>query len=158
MDSTIIPLIHTYQQYVAEGIALFRSNLGVRGHLLRAWRRSSLPPDPAADAKNGPAIPQRGTLDTDRDITYSFHGAGCRLEFGDHMVDFDFGPDQRFDGFDAWRLHLLAESFPDFHMFSEVDIAQQHLSDLAATGRISKLKSEIGGHLYFFTNPDDSRA
>lgn len=40
MESTIIPLIHTYQQYVAEVIALFRSNRGVRGHLLRAWRRS----------------------------------------------------------------------------------------------------------------------
>ena len=157
MDSTIIPLIHTYQRHVAEAIALFRNNLGVRGHLLRAWRRSSLPPDPA-DAEDGPAIPQRGVLDAERNITYSFHGIGCRLEFGDHMVDFDFGPDQRFDGFDNWRLHLLAESLPEFHQFSDVDIAQQHLSQLATTGRITKLDSTIGGHLYFFTNPDDSRA
>ena len=157
MDPTIIPLIHTYQQYVAEAIALFRSNLGVRGHLLRAWRRSLLPPD-TTSAEDGPAIPQHGILDAERRIAYSFHGIGCRLQFGDHMVDFDFGPDQRFDGFDAWRLHLLAESLPDFHQFSDLDITQQHLSQLATAGRITKLDSTIGSHLYFFTNPDDSRA
>ncbi|SMP44610.1 hypothetical protein SAMN06265222_1011164 [Neorhodopirellula lusitana] len=157
MDSAIIPLIHTYQRHVAEAIALFRTNLGVRGHLLRAWRRSLLPPD-STDTEDGHAIPQRGVLDADRNITYSFHGIGCRLEFGGHTVDFDFGPDQRFDGFDAWRLHLLAESLPEFHHFSDVDIAQQHLSQLETNGRITKLDSTFGCHLYFFTNPDDSSA
>jgi hypothetical protein len=157
MCSAIIPLIHIYQQYVGEAIGLFRSNLGVRGNLLRAWRRSLLPPDPK-DLNDGPAISQRGSLDLDRGITYSFHGIGCRLDFDGHVIDFDFGPDQRYDGFDAWRLHLLAGSLPEFQAFADVDVVQQHLSGLAAIGRITKLDSVIGGHLYFFTDPSDSRA
>lgn len=154
MHSPIVSLIHRYQQYVAEAIALFRTNLGVRGRLLRAWHRSLLPPD-SMDEDEGPAIPQSGTLDPVREITYSFHGIGCRLNFGVHLVDFDFGPDQRYDGFDAWRLYLLAESLLDLKEFADLNVVQKHLDDLASIGRIGKLESVIGGHLYFFTTPED---
>lgn len=50
-------------------------------------------------------IPQQGV--TADGLEFSFHGAGCRIELNDVVVDFDFLPDGRIGGFDAWRLHLF---------------------------------------------------
>src|SRR5438067_5207775 len=58
---------------------------------------------------------RKGELQKEGDLpaigaTYSFHGIGCRFQVGTSVVNIDFGPDGRHDGFDAWRLWLFADS------------------------------------------------
>ena len=108
MESLILPLIEAYQSHVAEACQLFRSKLGVTGNILAAWRRI---PFDDYDSDDKPSIPGSGTLDANRNITYSFHGIGCRVMFGSLDVDFDFGPRGRHDGFDSWLGHGSADSF-----------------------------------------------
>lgn len=56
-------------------------------------------------AKNN--IPQVGKLsDT---VGYQFHGIGCYLDYGAYYVNFDFGDNQRYDGFDLWRITRYTE-------------------------------------------------
>lgn len=43
-------------------------------------------------------IPQRGFV-TDG-VTYELHGVGCSVYLSEICVDFDYGPDERVDGFD----------------------------------------------------------
>ncbi|RKH45241.1 DUF6896 domain-containing protein [Corallococcus sicarius] len=48
-------------------------------------------------------IPRVGT--TSDGLEFAFHGIGCRFSDGESSVDFDFTPDGKMSGFDAWRLH-----------------------------------------------------
>lgn len=70
------------------------------------------------------------------------------------VVDFDFGPNGRFDGFDAWRLHLFAESMPQYNQFAHVDCVQTHLTELFNRGLIRKFDDVVGSHLYFFVESE----
>ncbi len=59
----------------------------------------------------------RGTLNSDPPIKYFLHGIGCRLDLPSGPIDWDFGYQNRTDGFDAGRLWHFAknrkEQFPD---------------------------------------------
>lgn len=56
----------------------------------------------------GGIIPRKGTI---KKVKYSFHGAGCYFEFNDKsFIDVDFGPKNRYDGFDCDRLRSFYES------------------------------------------------
>jgi hypothetical protein len=59
------------------------------GTLLRARRINS--------------IPKEGILENE--YNFNFHGGGCYFEFENGAIDIDFGPDDRCDGFDAYRLY-----------------------------------------------------
>ncbi|WP_431078424.1 DUF6896 domain-containing protein [Pseudomonas siliginis] len=37
-------------------------------------------------------------------IEYELHGIGCAIHFPTESVDFDYGSNNRIDGFDEWRL------------------------------------------------------
>ncbi len=154
-ESPILPLIKSYLEHVSIAISYFRK-MGIRGNILRAWRKSAIPTWTDTDTDSGPAIPQRGFLDEQQVITYSFHGIGCCVEFGTLVVDFDFGPNGRFDGFDAWRLHLFAESMPQYNQFANVDCVQTHLTELFNSGLIRKFDDVVGSHLYFFVESETS--
>lgn len=93
-------------------------------------------------------IPRRGTLPSGR--TYSFHGIGCLFELQDVVVDMDFGPDGRIDGFDAWRLNLFAESRdqPEWTL----DALGNALAELLRDGKVVRLTSALASHLYFPAN------
>ncbi|AKV02707.1 hypothetical protein AKJ09_09370 [Labilithrix luteola] len=56
------------------------------------------------------ASPTARTGELPNGARYEFHGVGCRYSSSTFVVDFDFGPDGRTDGFDAWRLALFAET------------------------------------------------
>ena len=129
--------------------------MGIRGNILRAWRKSAIATWTDNDTDSGPAIPQRGILDEQQSISYSFHGIGCCVEFGTVVVDFDFGPNGRSDGFDAWRLQLFAESMPQYRQFANLDYIQSHLTDLYDRGVIRKFDDVVGSHLYFFVEPEN---
>lgn len=88
-----------YQENVARACQLLRDKLNLKELGPFCWRSVS----------NSAG----GWLDDAGTVSYYFHGIGCRVEFGTLVVDFDFGSDGRFDGFDAWRLSLFAESVLD---------------------------------------------
>jgi hypothetical protein len=88
----LLKVIDDYKKDVAYGIKLFHKKYG-EVNLLREWRKNN--------------IPQVGKLsDT---VEYQFHGIGCNLDFGTHDTDFNFGDNQRYDGFDLWRITLYIE-------------------------------------------------
>ena len=60
-------------------------------------------------------LPEEGHLDDAQESAFRFHGAGCEVKTLDAKVDFDFGPEGRHDGFDAWRLHIFAQSQPQVY-------------------------------------------
>lgn len=45
---------------------------------------------------------------------YCFHGAGCRFEYGDVLVDVEFGEDGRYDLCDAWRVFQFVSGKSEF--------------------------------------------
>jgi hypothetical protein len=65
------------------------------------------------------------------------------------VVDVDFGPKGRFDGFDAWRLHKYAKSafeWPDLTL-SKIE---NGLRELENSKLIFRPGWELSEHLYFF--------
>ena len=52
-------------------------------------------------------IPRAAKLENG--IEFQFHGRGCRIWDSRTWVDFDFLPDGKLDGFDAWRLYWFIE-------------------------------------------------
>ena len=94
-------------------------------------------------------IPRRGTLPSGRE--YSFHGIGCRFEKDGIVADMDFGPDGRIGGFDAWRLHIFAESRGD--KIITLEEIQSSLDALQIAGEITKCGPESFSSLYFSANP-----
>ncbi|HEX4793254.1 MAG TPA: hypothetical protein VH370_05655 [Humisphaera sp.] len=93
-DARLPRLIAEYQRLASEAVEAMKRAYN-RADLLRAWRTG--------------AIKKSGKL-AKRHIGYEFHGAGCRFQVAKQIVDVDFGPKGQHDGFDAWRLWLLADS------------------------------------------------
>lgn len=92
----VVSLISDYMRDVRIINDLFAKKYQ-RKDLLRAWREK--------------VIPQYGIIGDN--IEYGFHGIGCCVVFPDREVDFDFGPENRIDGFDLWRLTIYLESRKD---------------------------------------------
>src|SRR5689334_16822660 len=87
-------LIRDYQQAVQMVVSALKMRFG-REDLLTAHHQGQ--------------IPKEGTVGA---VAFTFHGVGCRGTLGTIEVDFDFGPDGRTDGFDAWRLWDFARQSP----------------------------------------------
>lgn len=69
---------------------------------------------------------------------YTFHGIGCRFDFGDHMVDYDYGHAGRTDGFDLWRLKIYGEQFDRFKEYAESVRLESDFNEAISEGRIRK--------------------
>ncbi|QDU78371.1 hypothetical protein Pla110_00720 [Polystyrenella longa] len=92
-------------------------------------------------------------------IRFSFHGVGCRMQVGNQIYDFDFGPDGRIDGFDAFRLSLYIQSRNknDEKKFTEEQL-QTDIDSLVTKGGAIKPKWEPGPHLYYLVENNTSPA
>jgi len=76
-------------------------------------------------------LPEEGHLDDAQESAFRFHGTGCELETVDADVDFGFGPEERHDGFDAWRLHTFAQSQPQaYPEFQDAALIERALEEL----------------------------
>jgi hypothetical protein len=142
MRPELLQLINDYQQYVAKACRLLREHLHEEDSILGVWQTRK--------------IPQRGFLDDSRTIRYFFHGIGCRVEFGSIMVDFDFGPDERHDGFDAWRLSRFAKTVATHASFVDHNQLHEELKRLHEAGTLVHLTQTVGGHLFFFPDTNHS--
>lgn len=45
-------------------------------------------------------------------MTYELHGIGCGVYLSELCIDFDYGPDERIDGVDSWRLYMHTREVP----------------------------------------------
>jgi hypothetical protein len=94
-------------------------------------------------------IPKNGSID-DYDVSFNFHGIGCRVEGKDANIDFDFGPDGMVGGFDSWRLLQFIESCENY---DSKDFTHEKLdSDIRAlvtSGVVLAPKLEPSPHLFY---------
>jgi len=134
--NTLLDLIKSFQEssnlVVNEFYKIYN-----RRDLLRAYRDKT--------------IHKEGKLN-DIVIEYSFHGGGLYAKLKDREIDFDFGPDYRTDGFDAWRLKEFARSqdCPFSHWSTEE--FQNQLDKLEAEQIISNPKTYPGTSNYYLQN------
>lgn len=96
-------------------------------------------------------IPRKGSFGIIK--SYSFHGCGLYAKLKDLEIDFDFGDNNRVDGFDAWRLKAFAENKPKlYHMFNSEKSIQKELGKLEEMGKIFKPGSFPGSSNYYWTS------
>lgn len=98
--------------------------------------------------RNKKIIPREGSFDLIKE--YSFHGGGLYAKIENVEIDFDFGENDRVDGFDAWRLWKFAES-KHYSLFNSVDIIQKELDRLVVSGKIFKPGTHPGTSNYYWT-------
>ena len=135
-EGELLHLIDEYLKFVRQAVSELVTRYG-RKDLLRAWHSR--------------AIPKRGRAGG---VAFDFHGVGCYFVVDKVEVNMDFGPDDRIDGFDAWRLHQFARQRPSFAGYSLADI-EAGLDVLLQRGVVEKPGKIASEHLYFFTDRTD---
>jgi hypothetical protein len=106
------------------------------------------------------AIPREGCLDKDKKVKFAFHGVGCCIETDEFVLDFDFGPNDRTDGFDAWRLYHFAQSRRSTGTASlSLEDFERVLAELEREEIVERFDTPPSPHLYYFVNrqPGESR-
>jgi len=73
-----------------------------------------------AARRNPELIPKEGRLPDG--IYFKFHGGGCFFEFENGEIDVDFGPDDRCDGFDFYRLK-------DFLLYTKKSVYEELINE-----------------------------
>lgn len=108
--------------------------------------------DDVIRARKKGIIPRRGIIN---EMEFSFHGIGCRTELEGYLVNWDFGPEGRIDGFDAWRLWQFASGHEEeFGELSKLQTLRQIESDLIASNQVYTMHDfGLSGSLLFFKNP-----
>jgi hypothetical protein len=131
----VLTLIHEYRRLGEKAIDGLKK-LCYGADPLRAWHSGRLN--------------KTGTL-TEPVARYDFHGVGCRFQIGELVVDLDFGPDERHDGFDAWRLWLLANSGVTPKL--DLHLIERGLRALEQEHVIEKLANAPADPLYYLCDP-----
>lgn len=133
----ILALINDYQLTVQAGVEEMQNQFNTK-QLLKAWKRNII-------AKNG-------TLDSGTE--YDFHGIGCFLTNNDITVNFDFGPDDRYDGFDLWRLRCFVNEKKGLYQkyFEDKNFLEEDFQVLVNRKIIVKTNWFPGSSLYYFYN------
>ena len=135
LSQDLLRLIHMYQLHVLGFVQAFRSRFGV-DDFIGAWRRGE--------------VPRQGTLDDRYETRYEFHGVGGRFSSERDEVDFDFGPDGRYDGFDGWRLWILAQSLPEeYPQFQRHETVESVLGKLVTDGVVVRPRWAPSPHLCY---------
>lgn len=125
-------LISEYLTQVKEATDLLEASFGTK-NILRLWRSKK--------------IPQRGPVTGG--ITYELHGIGCRVYLSEICIDFDYGPDGRVDGFDAWRLYMYACEIPHkYEKYTDKEFLDREFNEFLKKGTAKKIKESMS-NLYF---------
>ena len=86
---------------------------------------------------------------------YAFHGCGLCAQLANAKIDFDFGDNDRVDGFDAWRLKAFADSKPKlYQMFNTEKIIQIELDRLEQSGLIYQPGTFPGSSNYYWVDSE----
>ncbi|MHC8319417.1 DUF6896 domain-containing protein [Pseudomonas sp. GB2N2] len=125
-------LIDDFLAQVEKATDLLELRFGTKC-ILRLWRAKE--------------IPQRGEILGG--INYELHGVGCRVYFPKACIDFDYGPDERVDGFDVWRLYIYACEVPLLHSkYVDQDAIKRDLDEYISLGKVEKKLGSMSS-LYF---------
>ncbi|WP_419711299.1 DUF6896 domain-containing protein [Pseudomonas sp. NFX224] len=83
-------------------------------------------------------------------ITYELHGVGCAVYLPEACIDFDYGTDGRTDGFDVWRLYLLACELPSqYKKYTDKKVLKSEFDEYIAMGKLEKMSPDTND-LYVF--------
>jgi len=130
-------LIFDFLAKVEKSTALLEEKFGTRC-ILELWRTNK--------------IERCGTIVGD--ITYELHGVGCAIYLPEACVDFDYGTDGRIDGFDVWRLYLLACELPQqYKKYTDKNVLKADFQNYIAAGFLEKMSGPTD-YLYIFKGRD----
>lgn len=116
-------LIVDFLSKVDKATALFEKKFGTRC-ILRLWHTKK--------------IERCGTVVDN--ITYELHGVGCAVYLPEACIDFDYGPDGRTDGFDVWRLYLLACELPhQYEKYTDQKVLKYDFEKYIEIGKVEKI-------------------
>jgi hypothetical protein len=133
MNTLLVP-IREYLEKIRYGMSLFENQFGTN-QILRAWHEGRIPKD--------------GSFEDD--IRFEMHGIGCTIYFPDIDLDFDFGPDNSFDGFDLWRLsHYVRQQSDAYPEYQEYEALKLAFDALILSGHIEQRYPQIS-NLYFLS-------
>lgn len=142
LRASLLRLITDYQRRVAAFVQAAQAKYG-KEDLLAAWHAGK--------------IPQDGMLDDQKETRFTFHGVGCCVHSVEGEVDFNFGPEGRHDGFDGWRLWILAESRPEeYPQFQRLEIVESVLGELVTESFVIRPHWAPSPHLCYL-NIDNRR-
>lgn len=103
-------------------------------------------------------LPKEGVIEN---VFYKFHGTGCYFEYTSTHIDIDFGPNNRCDGFDIFRLKDFFSTIKDRKRYTKlIDDAtfEQQFNELIKANIIYNPKSEPSPHLYYrLENPNSKQ-
>lgn len=138
----VVQLARAYLDEADNFCQILAGMAGTR-NLLLAWRKGILP-------QSGYLSPQ---------VEFSFHGCGCRFtsDVPPNWVDVDFPGPGRWDGFDAWRLHLYAYHHPEFAEVSDRGFLARVLDELVAEGRMRRGSDNFTRRFYFFNETESQK-
>ena len=126
----LMTAIEDYLNDVEKCMELFKKKIGNK-HPIKAWRDKS--------------IPKSGKLS--EDIDYDFHGVGCYVEFSNHSVDFDFGKNGKYNGFDIWRIASYIDDRILDYLYYEKQL-YKYIDDISLTYKIMDLiEDEFQGYI-----------
>ncbi len=129
---TLENLIAEYLAHVKKATGLLEQSFGTK-NILRLWHSKQ--------------IPRRGAVT--QDVTYELHGIGCSVFLSEICVDFDYGPDERVDGFDAWRLYMYACEVPSrYEKYTVKKFLEREFSEYLKKGKAQKITGSMSD-LYF---------
>jgi len=94
-------------------------------------------------------IPKNGDLPGG--VHFDFHGGGCYFEFENGSIDVDFGPDDRCDGFDFYRIKdFLVDTKKDIYKkLHDNEQLKREFEDLILKGEIVNPKWQPNAHLFY---------
>jgi hypothetical protein len=135
-EQTLEDLISDFLSKVESGTELLQKKFGTR-NILRLWRTKK--------------IERRGEIING--IQYELHGVGCAIHFPSESVDFDYGSNDRIDGFDVWRLYIYASDRPlKYKKYCDKKIVEKEFKEYLASGRIEKMS--LSDNLYTLKKPE----
>ncbi|MBK5550774.1 hypothetical protein JFU49_10915 [Pseudomonas sp. TH03] len=121
-------LIVDFLSKVEKAAVLLQEKFGTRC-ILRLWHSKK--------------IEQCGTISDN--ITYELHGVGCAVYLPEACIDFDYGPNGRTDGFDVWRLYLLACELPLQHeKYTDIQVLKSDIEEYIEMGKLEKISPSDG--------------
>lgn len=135
-DKSLEDLINDFLSKVDSATSLLEKRFGTR-NTLRLWRSNQI---------------QRCGDITDN-TQYELHGVGCIVHFPSESVDFDYGSDNRIDGFDIWRLYIYASDRPsEYKKYCDKKTVEKEFQEYVASGRIEKMSTS--DNLYILVKPE----
>lgn len=137
-DTTLEDLIKDFLSKVEKGTTLLQEKFGTR-NILRLWRSGQI--ERCGEVIDG--------------VEYELHGIGCAIHFPAESVDFDYGTNNRIDGFDEWRLYMYAIDRPvKYKKYTDMKFLESEFKTYMDSGRIEKMSAS--DDLYVFINPNEN--